>query len=96
MNGDLISREALIKKIFPYGMPDNGNYSINAKAVREAIEKAPDCDLKHWLECEIQITAQRLDDKTNPMYDGVYVGSKEAKELQEKHIKFCEHILKMI
>lgn len=40
MNGDLISREALIKKIFPYGMPDNGNYPINAKAVMEAIMKA--------------------------------------------------------
>ena len=37
---DLISREALIKKIFPYGMPDNGNYPINAKAVMEAILKA--------------------------------------------------------
>ena len=34
-----ISREALIKKIFPYGMPDNGNYGINAKAVMEAILK---------------------------------------------------------
>ena len=33
----LISREALIKKIFPYGMPDDGNYSINAKAVMKAI-----------------------------------------------------------
>ena len=32
-----ISREALIKKIFPYGMPDDGNYSINAKAVMKAI-----------------------------------------------------------
>ena len=40
MADDLISREALIKKIFPYGMPDNGNYSINAKAVMEAILKA--------------------------------------------------------
>ena len=38
---DLISREALIKKIFPYGMPDDGNYPINAKAVRKAIEEAP-------------------------------------------------------
>lgn len=41
MSDDLISREALIQKIFPYGMPDDGNYPINAKAVREAIEKAP-------------------------------------------------------
>lgn len=41
MSGDLISREALIKKIFPYGMPDDGNYGINAKAVWRAIEEAP-------------------------------------------------------
>lgn len=37
MSNDLISREALIKKIFPYGMPDDGNYPINAKAVMNAI-----------------------------------------------------------
>ena len=41
MSDDFISRSELIKKIFPYGMPDDGNYPINAKAVREAIEKAP-------------------------------------------------------
>ena len=40
MDGDLISREALIKKIFPYGMPDGGNYPINAKAVMKAILEA--------------------------------------------------------
>ena len=37
---DLINREALIKKIFPYGMPDDGNYPINAKAVMKAIMDA--------------------------------------------------------
>ena len=41
MSDDLISRPELIKKIFPYGMPDGGNYPINAKAVMDAIEKAP-------------------------------------------------------
>ena len=46
MNGDLISREALIKKIFPYGMPDNGNYPISAKAVMEAILKAESVNKK--------------------------------------------------
>lgn len=40
MKDDLISREALIKKIFPYGMPDDGNYPINAKAVMKAILEA--------------------------------------------------------
>ena len=40
MSGDLISRDDLIKKIFPYGMPDGGNYPINAKAVMKAILEA--------------------------------------------------------
>jgi hypothetical protein len=31
-------RERILKKMFPLGMPDNGNYGINAKAVRVAIE----------------------------------------------------------
>ena len=37
MSGDLISRNALLSKMFPYGMPDNGNYGINARAVRDAV-----------------------------------------------------------
>ena len=44
--GESVSREALIKKIFPYGMPDDGNYSINAKAVMEAILKAETVEKK--------------------------------------------------
>jgi hypothetical protein len=40
VNDDLISRSELIKKIFPYGMPDDGNYPINAKAVMKAILEA--------------------------------------------------------
>lgn len=31
-------RERLLKKMFPLGMPDNGNYGINAKAVWMAIK----------------------------------------------------------
>lgn len=46
MNGDLISRSELIKKIFPYGMPDEGNYPINAKAVMEAITGAVDAVIR--------------------------------------------------
>lgn len=52
--------------------------------------------LRHWLEFEVQRTAEWMEDKENPVYDGVYVGSKEAKLLQERHIKFCERLLKMI
>lgn len=39
-----IDSEALKKKIFPYGMADNGNYGINAKSVMVAIEDAPAVD----------------------------------------------------
>ena len=52
--------------------------------------------LRHWLEFEIQRTAEWMENKENPVYDGVYVGSKEAQLLQERHIKFCERLLKMI
>lgn len=31
-------RKRILNKMFPLGMPDNGNYGINAKAVRRAIE----------------------------------------------------------
>lgn len=34
-------RERILKKMFPLGMPDDGNYGINAKAVRMAIDPAP-------------------------------------------------------
>lgn len=34
----IADREKLLKKMFPLGMPDNGNYGINAKAVWNAVE----------------------------------------------------------
>ena len=37
----LADRERLIKKMFPLGMPDNGNYGISAKAVWNAIKNTP-------------------------------------------------------
>ena len=36
-----IDAEALIKKIFPYDTVDKAQYSINAKAVYEAIQSMP-------------------------------------------------------
>ena len=35
-----VDRERLIKKMFPLGMPDNGNYGISAKAVWMAIKNS--------------------------------------------------------
>ena len=50
--GEYIERSALIKKLFPYGMPDNGNYGINAKAVRVAVERAPAADVVEVVRCK--------------------------------------------
>lgn len=33
-------RERMLKKMFPLGMPDNGNYGINAKAVWMGIKNS--------------------------------------------------------
>ena len=42
---EYIEREALLKKMFPYGMMNDGNYGINAKAAKIAIEKMPAADV---------------------------------------------------
>lgn len=41
-----IDADELIKKIFPIGMVDDGNYTINAKAVKVAIDKTPTVDVE--------------------------------------------------
>lgn len=49
---EYIKREALLKKLFPYGMPDNGNYGVNAKAVRVTVEKMPAADVVEVVRCK--------------------------------------------
>lgn len=39
-----IDSEILLKKLFPYGMLNDGNYGINAKAVKTAVENTPTAD----------------------------------------------------
>lgn len=41
-----IDADKLIKKISPIGMVDDGNYTINAKAVKVAIDKTPTVDVE--------------------------------------------------
>lgn len=52
MNGDLISRKALLSKMFPYGMPDNGNYGINARAIRDAVVGAKAVEAEPVVYCK--------------------------------------------
>lgn len=40
-----IDAEVLLKKLFPLGMVEGGNYPINAKAVKCAIEQSPTADV---------------------------------------------------
>lgn len=40
-----IDAEVLLKKLFPLGMVERGNYPINAKAVKCAIEQSPTADV---------------------------------------------------
>lgn len=40
-----IDADALIKKIFPYDGVDTASYSVNAKAVQEAIKNAPTAEV---------------------------------------------------
>ena len=49
---EYIERGALIEKMFPIGMPNNGKYPINAKAVRTAIEQVPAADVVEVVRCK--------------------------------------------
>lgn len=48
---EYINREALLNKIFLIGMPNDGNYGINAKAVKVAIESIPTADVVEVVYC---------------------------------------------
>jgi hypothetical protein len=45
---DLIDRNELLKKLFPYDAVDKKNYSINAQAVYNAVMNVPHVVLTVW------------------------------------------------
>lgn len=51
MTKEYIEREALIKKIFPIGLIDDGRYAIPAKAVKTAIDNTPAADVVEVVRC---------------------------------------------
>lgn len=71
MNGDLISRKALLNKMFPYGMPDNGNYGINARAVRDAVVGAKVVDAVEVVRCYKCKHSRTYKCKVDPMYNSL-------------------------
>ena len=49
----------------------------------------------HFLEAEIYMCQKRINDPS-VFYDGVKVGLKQAKKLNDNHIAFCQHLLNLI
>lgn len=47
-----IERKALIDKIFPIGLVDDGRYALPAKAVKTAIDNAPVADVVEVVRCK--------------------------------------------
>lgn len=52
-------------------------------------------ELKHWLDYEMERAKFRIKEPSS-MYDGVKVGFDISPQLQERHIKFCGQILKIL
>jgi hypothetical protein len=48
---EYIERGALIKKMFPIGLVDDGRYALPAKAVKTAIDNAPAADVVEVVRC---------------------------------------------
>ena len=55
-----IDADALIKKIFPMGIGD-GMYTINAKAVKFAIDNAPTADVVAVVRCKDCVAREEFD-----------------------------------
>lgn len=47
-----------------------------------------------FLKAEIEISQERKNG--NGMYDGVHVGIAQANQLLDRHIWFCNHVLKLM
>lgn len=50
-------------------------------------------NIKHFLEAEIYMAIKRAEEFPSPFYNGVNVGYKQSKKLNDKHIAFCQYLL---
>lgn len=74
----------------------DNKYGLSLISLLKALEKAEKYDdVKEWLQVEIEISNQRKPEYGN-CFDGVAVTNKNRVMLLEKHIKFCENILKQM
>lgn len=84
---EYIERGALIEMMFPIGMPNDGAYPINAKAVRVAIEKAPAADVVEVTRCEKCKYAEMLVD----IIGDPHLYCKERNFREVDFDDFCSH-----
>ena len=69
-----IDADLLIKKIFPLGMIDDGNFPVNAKAVKVTIDKLSTADVaevvrcKDCRYCELIYPEKELNKEPTPVY----------------------------
>lgn len=54
-------------------------------------------EIEHFLKIEIELSTKRLNSgDDSPFFNGVVVGHLKAVSLTQKHILFCQHLLKLI
>ena len=53
-------------------------------------------DVIHFFETEIERSKLWRDCTESDCFNGVQVGLKEAKKLQDRHIKYCQNIIERI
>ena len=70
------------------------NLEVNDMPLDEFIVKVD--GVAEFLKSEIRICDKRLEEETNPYYDGVNIGFTNAQELNIKHIRFCKKLLEMM
>ena len=53
-------------------------------------------EIENYLQTEVLHVRERILDFPSPFYNGVKVGYKKAKKLNDKHISFCNFLLNII
>ena len=80
-----IDADKLTNKMFPIGLVDNGNYTINAKAVKAAIDRTPTADVMPKSE-----TAREIFDEIEKIIDEKYnhyiFGNNDLDDLEHEAI----------
>ena len=80
--------------VLPYPKGTNKNYKLGEYLKEKYItdDSSKEFTLSEWLD---ELLGGRINDPS-VFYDGVKVGLKQAKKLNDNHIAFCQHLLNLI